>query len=670
MSDITIPGVTSNLNTGKIIEDLMKLERIPLERMEKSLDTYREQKRVWQGVNRKISSLRENARILFGFENPFSDRVAASSREDVITATATRQAEEGETSITVKSLAKPDRLLSSSLPKDFRVPEGVYTFSVGDEQISFKFPGGSLEAFAKKLNAEGKGLIQARVVQDTPDTQVLLIESTRPGKANKLRFQDDSLDLALKTGILTEIESESYRFSLEKSALRPWTEPIDDTIYPAEAGGLTFSPETEAFLPSERRISARDNLMLEIAYSVEMEGTDTEQPQPPPGPGIPKPGSVEVEDITIENSPSETYIPQWEAPEGPKSVTDLQVFYADENGRAVELPEIQGSSGKHTLNVPLSEYVSSLTGIRVRNLNTHRTVTLSSIRVIDPDARDGYVPANPISEASDAEITVDGITITRDTNTIDDVIPGVTLELQGTGEQPVQLTVKPDREEIKNSIIQFVGHYNQLMTEIQVLTREDESLIDELEYLSEDEREQYIERLGLMQGDITLNQLRSRLQTIMMDPYPTGTEGGPSLLAQIGISTNAAGPTTNFDAVQLRGYLQINEEELDTALQSNLRGIKDLFGYDTDGDRIIDSGVAFAVDQYTHAYTRSGGIIATKMQTIDQQIARTNRDIESMQDRLERKEDELERKYGDMEGALESMQEQSKALDNLNRKSQ
>ncbi len=648
----------------------MKLERIPLERMEQSLDTYKAQKQVWQGVNRKISSLRKNARVLFGFENPFNERIANSSRDEVLTATATRQAEEGESRITVKSIARADRLLSSSLPRDFHVPEGVYTFSVGEETISFKFSGGNLESFAKKLNAEGKGIVQARVVQDTPDTQVLLIESTRPGKANRLKFQDDSLDLALKTGILTEIESESYRFTLEKTDLRPWTEPIDDSIYPADSGALVFSPETEAFLPSERRIPAGENLMLEINYSVTSKPEDFDRPTPPPGPQIPDPGSVELEDIRIENSPSETYIPPWEAPEAPKIVTDLQVFFADENGRAIKLPEIQGSDGKHILNVPLSDYVASLTGVRVRNLNTNKTVTLSGIRIVDPKARDGYKPTNPVSEASDAQITVDGITVTRDSNTIDDVIPGVTIELRGAGEKPVELSVEPDREEIKNSIINFIGHYNQLMTEIHVLTREDETILDELEYLSDAEREKYLENLGIMQGDITLNQLRSRLQTIMMDPYPTGTEGGPTLLAQIGISTNAAGPAANFDSVQLRGYLQINEAQLDSALQENLREIKNLFGYDSSGDRTIDSGVAFTVDQYTRAYTESGGIIAAKMRTIDQQIARTNRDIDSMQDRLERKEDELKRKYGDMEGALEGMRKQSEAIDNLNRRTQ
>ncbi len=35
MSDITIPGVTSKINSDKIIEGLLKVERIPLERLEK-----------------------------------------------------------------------------------------------------------------------------------------------------------------------------------------------------------------------------------------------------------------------------------------------------------------------------------------------------------------------------------------------------------------------------------------------------------------------------------------------------------------------------------------------------------------------------------------------------------------------------------------------------------
>ena len=88
MSDISIPGVSgsSNLNTDKIIEELMKVERIPLDRKEESLNAISQQKRVWQDVNRQLSRLRDTSKKLFGFENPFNERVATAADSSSFTA--------------------------------------------------------------------------------------------------------------------------------------------------------------------------------------------------------------------------------------------------------------------------------------------------------------------------------------------------------------------------------------------------------------------------------------------------------------------------------------------------------------------------------------------------------------------------------------------------------
>ena len=666
MSDITIPGVNSSLNTDKIIDGLMKLERIPLDRMEGTLESYNSQKTVWQELNRKIGELRDSARTLYSFDNPFQERMVESSADQVITATATRQADMGESSIAVNRLAQADRLLSTSLPSDFSVPAGKYTFQVGDESVSFEFRGGSLTAFSDRLNSRGDGLIKSRVVRNTADTQVLMIESTRTGRSNRLTFGDKSLDLALETGIIAPARSSDYSFSMTGEHVGPLNKPVDDRLFSGDNGTLLFPPRTEARITPDRMISDSQNLQLTINYSVKNIGIDESVEPPPPGPDIPRPGSVSIEDIVITNEPSETVLPEWEPPEEPEVVDDLLVFFTADSNSSVPLPGISPANGNHTLTVDLQEYVTSLSSLQVRNNNSHRTISVNSIELTDPTARGDYIAQNPISEAQDAEISIDGITVERDSNAIDDVVPGVTLNLNGTSDVPVTLDVKPDVEKIKNSIINFVGYYNRLMTEINVLTREDSSIISYLDYLSEEEQDVYREKLGLMQGDITLNQLKNRLQRIMMDPYPSGDTGKMALLAQIGISTNAAGPGGGVQADKMRGYLEINEPVLDENIEMKIAEVRTLFGRDTDGDRVVDTGAAFLVDEYAKAYNQNGGIIVNKLRTLDQQIARANSDIENLNDRLDRKENQLRREYGNMEGAMESMQEASKAIQNLN----
>jgi flagellar hook-associated protein 2 len=405
---------------------------------------------------------------------------------------------------------------------------------------------------------------------------------------------------------------------------------------------------------------------LTVGYRVDTLDPSEEAVELPPGPSVPRPGRADFEDITIENNPSRTVLPEAAPPDEPVIRDELTVFYAGTGDTQVPLPDIQGSEGVYELEIPLSPYTESFTGLYVRNENTHRRITIEEINLTDPSRRGEYIPANPITEASDALLELDGVTVRRPTNTIDDLIEGVTLNLHEPSSRPVELEVRPDTEAVKNSIISFVGHYNQLLTDIQVLTRNEEAIVENLGYLTEEEREAFMEKLGTLQGDITLNQLKNRLQRIMMDPQPAAEEGGIILLAEMGISTDASGPGGGINPNQLRGYLEINEKSLDSVLESRIEEIRSFFGRDANGDLVTDTGLAYTVEQNVTPYTRSGGIISTRLRNIDQQIERTDDNIETVQERLDRKEAELELQYSQMEGALEELQRNSQALDNLN----
>ena len=67
MSDFSIPGVSSKYNTNKMIDDLMKLERVPLTRAEERIETFKLQKRNWQEINRGLARVQDSAKKLFGF---------------------------------------------------------------------------------------------------------------------------------------------------------------------------------------------------------------------------------------------------------------------------------------------------------------------------------------------------------------------------------------------------------------------------------------------------------------------------------------------------------------------------------------------------------------------------------------------------------------------------
>ena len=66
----------------------------------------------------------------------------------------------------------------------------------------------------------------------------------------------------------------------------------------------------------------------------------------------------------------------------------------------------------------------------------------------------------------------EGITVTRDKNEIDDLVPGVTINLLEPTDKTETLTVKPDTAGAKESIITFVANYNRVIAEINILTQD------------------------------------------------------------------------------------------------------------------------------------------------------------------------------------------------------
>ena len=64
MAGISIPGVTDKYNTKETVEKLMEIERIPLTREQKTLETYKSQQDAWRAVNRKMTALRDSVKTL------------------------------------------------------------------------------------------------------------------------------------------------------------------------------------------------------------------------------------------------------------------------------------------------------------------------------------------------------------------------------------------------------------------------------------------------------------------------------------------------------------------------------------------------------------------------------------------------------------------------------
>lgn len=647
MAEISIPGISSKYNTAALIEDLVAAERIKLSRMEESLSSLEKNKSIWRQINREFGSLQRSAKSLYGFENPFSDKLASSSDERILTALASRNAPIDSYSMIVKQVATSDRFTSPSLDEAFRINAGDYTFKVGAKSLSLYYRGGTPEDFSRRLTDKGEGLIRAVTVRDTPDTRIIIIEAIPTGTENKLIFEDDAVNLGLEAGMIQrnharEVSLESVFEKLKNDAASP-----KDQLTLSNRG-MIVGPNTTVRLPFEKEIKMEPDLVLEYKYRVI--------------------GST----VNPLDSPLAT-APDYRSEADEKSATELggrDILSVESSFGIFNLPPVDFDEnlddGLRVVRVEASNLPESIRAIVLDNSDIERSVEIASIRIYNPKQPGGFEPVNPSSRAEDAIIEFMGIEIQRPNNSISDLIDGLTLNIKHTSSKPVELSIIPDVETAKEGIIRFVFNYNQLITHILILTNENQRIIDELEYLDDDERETLRNQLGHMRGENALTQMKSQLQSIVSNPYPTNAGGELSLLAHIGISTNASSgnaSTVNFS--KLRGYLEIDEEKLEKALETNIDAIKELFGKDTSGDLIIDSGVANAIDSYLAPYVRSGGFVSNRIARIDGQIDNSEEDISNYEQYLEDYEAGLKRQYGNMEAILNQLENSSRELENF-----
>jgi flagellar hook-associated protein 2 len=689
MAGITIPGVSDKYKTTELVESLMKVERIPLEREQATLDKYQSQADAWRRVNQNLSALRESARALYSYDNPFTNKIASSTNEAAVSALAGRAASFNSFKVEVLQTASADRFISNEIEKDSTVPSGTYTYSVADKAVSLSWKGGKLGDFVTALNKRGAGIIKTSLIGASAGKQSVLIESLKQGAENRLEFKEAAYDWAMQTSMIKNATAETARLGLLKAEIKA----------DAAAAGPGFSPVTGLPNLSSSGVTAGEQITVpprgafsllltesvlkgagSLSFTLAEEAADditAALNNKLISPELPNPAAPEFQGIVVENAQSETLLAKPVLPETgtvPRVESQQIVFARNKDGTetaidALLFPEQQDGSRKLTLS--LSNY-PNIESLVFRNENTGKNILLSPVSVISEQTALGYEPVNPSSRAADAKIKYEGITISRPANVIDDVIPDVTLTLNEPTARSETITISPDTEAAKNALITFVGRYNQAVAEINILTQSKPEIVAELEYLSQDETKAANERLGMFMGDSTLNQAKSAFQTIMTSNYAgprAGSRDAVMLLSQIGISTKTSAQA-GYSPASLRGYLEIDEKKLDAALKVNLDQVKDLFGYDSDGDLIIDSGAAYQLDQRLLAYVRTNGILATKTGGLDTTIASTENRIKRLEEQLDNKERQLKAQYGQMESTLNSLEGQSNAISNFARQGQ
>ncbi|MCF0242381.1 MAG: flagellar filament capping protein FliD, partial [Treponema sp.] len=597
-------------------------------------------------------------------------------------ADANRGAEIQSFKIDVIQPATADRFLSTELDSDFKVPSGTYTFKVGEKQLTFNYKGGSLKDFSDAVNKRGKNIVKTMIVGASAGKKTLLVEALQTGKDNQIIFEDTAKDFAIKTGMISPAKNESQTFgkSITEISQVPPKDFGDQKSMPElsikkvtyENNYFKIEPRGafKADIPSEVKANPENHITFTVSTN-KTEDITVGLNQKAQSPELPGSGYAEFGGITIDNFASDAQIKMPDTPrEILEEISSERLIYAvmkDGSEKLVPTRDVLNKEVK--VDLALKEY-EGLSSIAIRNRNTGHSVRISNFETYDPSVKTGYKPINAITTAGDAIIKYEGITITRSTNDIDDVVPEITLHLHEKTEKSATISVKPDSEASKTALIDFVGKYNQAVAEINILSQDKEDLVNELEYLTDDEKAKELEKLGMFQTEFSLTSIKTNMSNIISSNYKFSDEAAITMLSEIGISTNASGFTGSYSQSRLRGYLEIDEKKLDNILENNLDDIKTIFGYDSDGDLIIDSGIAYKLDKQIGAYTQTGGILALKTSALDTKIKSSEKRIATLESQLADKEADLRNKYGQMEGSLSSLQSQQDQISNFTKQQQ
>ncbi len=276
------------------------------------------------------------------------------------------------------------------------------------------------------------------------------------------------------------------------------------------------------------------------------------------------------------------------------------------------------------------------------------------------DAGDVDLGLTDLTKAQDAVVffgsgnPADAILMTSSTNSLDNVISGVTIDLKSASDNPVTLTISNNTQSMVDSVNSFVDAFNDVISKLNELSKYDAET----------------EARGVLMSNPTVARVRSQLyRTIQEDAV--GVETQYQRLAQVGINIGDD------------GLLEVDEDTLREAINTDLTAVNNLFAAkkvsenqdDEIGDGITvesqetkyDSlGVAELVSLLAKDLTNSvDGTLTLVNRNYDTLIGIQEDRIEFFDEKLAAKRLSLERQFAQMELNLSALQQQQAALSSL-----
>ena len=223
------------------------------------------------------------------------------------------------------------------------------------------------------------------------------------------------------------------------------------------------------------------------------------------------------------------------------------------------------------------------------------------------------------TSAANADLTINGIAISSASNTLNNVIDGLTMTLQKTSATPVDVTVKSDTTAVRSAVTDFVASFNSLASYLHTQTA----------YNANNKIG------GALQGDQGALGLQRQLRGVINEGSSASSLWGR--LSDIGI------------VLKTDGTLETTTTKLDNALD-NLGELRKLLA--TDGGSSGGSGFVRRFKRLADDTLSANGALDTRSSGLRTSLKRNSRSQEAAQKRLDQTEARLRAQYSALDTTM------------------
>ena len=249
-----------------------------------------------------------------------------------------------------------------------------------------------------------------------------------------------------------------------------------------------------------------------------------------------------------------------------------------------------------------------------------------------------FSAANPTNQtAADAKVKVDGITFTRSSNTLTDVVPGLTFNLKGITSTSAAVDLTRDTTAIKEKLNAMVTAYNDAIT-----------IMGEVSNPKSD-----FETYGAtLVGDSTVRSLKQQLRQMIMGPSSTpGSNVGA--MWQMGISVSEL------------GTMSIDNTKLDAALTNNYSDVVKTFTGNQNGLTIYSpapGGIAGDAVRKLTNMLGAKGVLVSQSTSATTQNTKYKADLEKLQTRMDALLARYQKQFASMDSMVGNVNSQKTSL--------